>query len=368
MFVHWIRNITRRRLFLFAVLAVVGLFATEAIAGQNPSFKELDRLGREALRNSEYPKASLYFQQQLDLATDGAADSDLVLALGNLAEARRLQGWYDDAEKLFDRALRILESSAAVDQRALPVVLTNLGRLYQLTGRPDLSESFLKRALKIEQRKPSDQLMVQTLNALGVVYATTRRHKTAETTFKRSIALADQLNLQDVVVSIALGNLANVYEQKGQWKRAAPLHDRALRIVEAAYGVDHPLTLVVQCQRGLSYYFQGKLPDAEANLRHVLEARSRTQAPPDSTEAIASYGLALVLTARGNYEDAKSRLKASLEIEEQNPGSKSLEVAMILDELARLTRKMNNPEEAAALEQRARRIRAEKRLVFKPQP
>src|SRR5262249_26782664 len=109
--------------FVFAIAITISLAA--AVEGQDRTLEDLERLGREASRIGNYGEAVRYFRLAVERAERAkASDTDLVVSLGNLAEGLRSTGQYDDAERLSDRALRILRTSSTVDTRHTPVILT----------------------------------------------------------------------------------------------------------------------------------------------------------------------------------------------------------------------------------------------------
>ena len=81
----------------------------------------------------------------------------MVLSLGDLANVLLSQGKYDESEVLLDRAIAILRSRPKVDKRQLPVLLGNLGKLYQQTGRLEQSEAVLREALQLGMKLLVDE-------------------------------------------------------------------------------------------------------------------------------------------------------------------------------------------------------------------
>ena len=81
--------------------------------------------------------------------------------------------------------------------------------------------------------------------------------------------------------------------------------------------------------------------------------------------ALTTLILATVLTANGQYEEARLLYAQSLQAVEQNFGSKSPEVATALEEFAQLLHKAKSHEEALDMEARAKAIRAEAAYVVK---
>jgi len=101
-------------------------------------------------------------------------------------------------------------------------------------------------------------------------------------------------------------------------------------------------------------------------LRRSLQTRQRVFGASDPTVAFTSLLLALVLTARQQYEESRLLYNQSLKAEEQNFGLRSPEVATVLEEFAKFLHKIKSDEEARALESRAKSIRAETEYVVRP--
>jgi tetratricopeptide (TPR) repeat protein len=84
-------------------------------------------------------------------AQSPAADCDKLMAAG--VEAYNA-GKFKDAEKNFQRALKLAEKIAPEDPRVANA-LANLGMTYMLTRRPDKAESFFKRSAALLEKDPA---------------------------------------------------------------------------------------------------------------------------------------------------------------------------------------------------------------------
>ena len=71
--------------------------------------------------------------------------------MGNLALLYHSAGRYEDAEKLYRRALEIREDTIGRNDREVALYLNNLGRLLYDTGRPEEAEPLFRRALEINE-------------------------------------------------------------------------------------------------------------------------------------------------------------------------------------------------------------------------
>jgi tetratricopeptide (TPR) repeat protein len=357
-----------RQIPLIVVLLMSGIFMT-ALAGSQATHREdSEDLGRQALKAGNYVEAEHSFRMALErVEREKLSDWQLVVALGNLAELLRSVEKYDESEKLFDRALTIRRAGTIADKRNLAVLLTELGRLHQETGHYALSESLLKEALLVTERDlgAQDPQMVQVWNGLGVLYTSIEKNKGAERAFKKAIALAENLANEPSALAPVLGDLALLYEQEKKWQLAEPVLLRALHVAETSFGPKHPETAAILTPLGVLYLRQERFPESERILRRSLEIRRKTLGPMHPSVALTSLLIGTVLTAKGQYEEARSLYEEALQSNEHNFGAKSVEVAMVLEEYAKLLHKLNNRQEASTMEARAKSIRTESEYVVK---
>src|SRR5262249_36769263 len=96
-----------------------------------------------------------------------------------------------------------------------------------------------------------------------------------------------------------------------------------------------------------------------------LDTRRKIFGPAHSSVTFTALILATVLTAKGQYEEARLLYAQSLKAVEQNFGSRSPEVATALEEFAKLLHKAKSHEEAFAMEPREKSIRAETAYVVR---
>ena len=135
-------------------LVILFIWPGTILRGQDLTFERATKLGTEAFRSGRYEEAKRYFRLSLEAAEqEPGADTHIVVALGNVAEQFRLTGNTVQAEKVFERAVRIMESSSTVDQRHFPVILGNQALLFLDQGKYGLAESTLKEALRATERE-----------------------------------------------------------------------------------------------------------------------------------------------------------------------------------------------------------------------
>src|SRR5262245_54456722 len=146
--------------------------------------------GRQAFRRGDYIQAEGYLRGAMYEARQaGAPDEKITLVTRELGLVLLAQGRYSEAEQLLNRAVVGIQSNAAVNQQYLPIILANLGRLYQETEQLKRSETAFRRALQLgRQMLKGDPLVVADLQGmLGVLHFKVGRIKQAESDLRRAL-------------------------------------------------------------------------------------------------------------------------------------------------------------------------------------
>src|SRR5262245_18965203 len=127
-----------RRITSFCFVLISFLLSTAIANAQAKSTPEnLLRLGKQAYEEGNYIQAEQYFREALQKAErDGASASVRARALSDLVGALLTQGRTAESETFLDRAFQLVQTNRDVDPRFAPIVLGQLGSLYQTTGRP----------------------------------------------------------------------------------------------------------------------------------------------------------------------------------------------------------------------------------------
>src|SRR5262245_43953469 len=132
---------------VFILLLASPVFAEDAAP------RTLLSAGRQAFGRGDYIQAEGYLRGAMyEARQTGAPDEKIMLVTGELGLALLAQGQYSEAEQLLNRAVVGLQSSPSVNQQYLPIVLGNLGRLYQETGQLKRSETVFRRALQLGKK------------------------------------------------------------------------------------------------------------------------------------------------------------------------------------------------------------------------
>jgi tetratricopeptide (TPR) repeat protein len=236
---------------------------------------------------------------------------DVAMTLNNLAEVYRVHDMYSDAEPLYEKASRIIESSLGPEHPAMGVILNDQGLLYHAQGRDDKAEPLYRRALEIEKSAlgPDHPSLALTLDNLGELYRTQQRYSEAETLYKQALAIAEKREPDRWQTAIYLGHLAVLYHAQGKLTEAEPLYKRALAIAEKRLRPDQPDLAVDLGNLALVYKDEGKYADSEPLLRRALAIQNEVLDPDDPALFATVENLVVVLVRLGHETEAK-RYKA----------------------------------------------------------
>ena len=154
------------------MLALALLVSGPTLAGE-AEWLAHNGAGISAYRAGDYRAATTRFEAALREAESfGASDPRLATTLNNLAELRRAQGRYEEAEPLFRRSLVIEEKALGPDHPEVGMMLGNLAGLYREQGRNAEAEPLYRRALGIAEKAlgPDHPNVGQSLNNLALLY------------------------------------------------------------------------------------------------------------------------------------------------------------------------------------------------------
>jgi tetratricopeptide (TPR) repeat protein len=155
---------------------------------------------------------------------DVAAD---VAALAALLDG---QGKYDEAEKLYRRALTVFERVYGTEHYEIAVTLNNLAAIYHARGESEEAEELYQRALSIKEKALGTDHpdIAMTLNNLAVFYKSQQKYDQAAPLLRRALSIFENaLGPGNLRVAICLDNLAHLLWKMGCGDEAFELKARA---------------------------------------------------------------------------------------------------------------------------------------------
>jgi MYXO-CTERM domain-containing protein len=154
---------------------------------------------------------------------------------------------------------------------------------------------------------------------------------------QRSLTIFEKALGQDHPnVAVALDNLAQVYQQRGDYARAEPLLRRSIGIFEKALGPEH--ANVALSLSNLALVLEAKQDPARAEPLHLraLAAREKALGPDHPAVAQSLNNLAEMYKAKGDYARAEPHLLRAEAIVEKALGPDHPTLSLFLSNLAEL--------------------------------
>ncbi|WP_437634691.1 CHAT domain-containing tetratricopeptide repeat protein [Sorangium sp. So ce854] len=237
----------------------------------------------------------------------GGAKADkheLGVALDDLAEVYRLQGFHPRAEALFRRAVSILEPWSGGPERSLATCLDHLGLLYQDMGDDARAEPLFQRALAIREKKlkPTHPDIAEPLVHLGALYWDRKQYGRAEASFRRALSLLQQaLGPEHPRVAECASALEGLAIAQGKLREALPM-----RLAAVSAEDRHLTRLLTSGAEREKLAFLGRLDrsTSETISLHAISA-------PKNGEA-AALALTTILRRKARALDAMAGSLASL--------------------------------------------------------
>jgi tetratricopeptide (TPR) repeat protein len=146
----------------------------------------------------------------------------------NLGIISQKKGEYDEARKLYQQSLDILQELG--DKSGVARSLHQLGMLAQDTGEYDEARKLYQQSLKIKQELGDKSGVARSLHQLGMLAQDTGEYDEARKLYQQSLEIAKELGDKSGI-ALSLAQLALLEEQMGNAKVALQL----IRQAEAAF-------------------------------------------------------------------------------------------------------------------------------------
>ncbi len=267
---------------------------------------------------------------------DDALDRAKVLA----AEAREVDYRQLEGEALWLLASAQKETGAATEARAtlgevieaaaeahddallahtwikiMVLVAQDLGRNYEGQTLVPVAEAAVARAGK------DAGLRADLYQGVGGVLFSGGQFLDAQRYLLRALEIRQQTFATDLLgISRALGAVGDVYEELGEFDKAAENHRRALSLAEKALGPEHPDLVFHLYSMGLGLQERGELDEARTYLERALAIFEKKLGPEHPLTAYPLTSLSDVYLKLGRVDDATVFAERAVRIREAKPG------------------------------------------------
>ncbi len=234
-------------------------------------------------------------------------------------------------------------------------LLHEIGSLLYNSGQCIEARNTLARSLELrEQSRPPGLVIASTLGVLGDVEQRLGHFERAHDYHQRALAMVEAtLGSDHPDLVHYLFELGSLLYTEGDVAASKPLLERALAIAERALGVDHPLVADTLTYLANLLVNRGSYDEARAMLDRAATIRNKHFGPDHPDVATSHLNLGRLLHHRGEYEQAQREYLRSLAIREHVYGPQHPDVAEALTSLGNLAHKQGDYPRAAEYDQRA---------------
>ncbi len=340
--------------------------------------RELSNLGLLShFHRRDYEQALEYYGEALSIATEVESTSDQAFSFSGLGRVHADAGRIDDALEAYGKALDLY--SSASDKVRL---LISIGDLYRARGELDAARTRFATAEQIARDANSRHDLASAMNAMGdldrlegdIARALSRSRESlaifqevdnswgiagarinignilnqmgANQLAVKEYQLADSLyrTVQaDVARATPSNNIGTIYYHQGDYDRALPYFEEALRIQNEAR-IEDEFQVIILSNIGEAHLDAGRPDDALPWLEQALALSDRLET--DRIGASVRTILGRYHTTTGDFESAESILTEALQLAEQV--GETVSTIYVQTELGELYARTDRPDDAVA--------------------
>src|SRR5262245_5717661 len=228
--------------------------AGDRVARVEASYRMLTVSGRERVIDDYGP-----LQAEAHELGDKGLEGDILHTWGDML--------FQDAR--YEPAIEKLEAAAALFQEEqhlddLGTTYNSLGRVYREHGQPAAALQFQLKALEIHQTLNTPRLLIQSLNAVGVVSEVLGDYAQARTYLERALAVAEQTGTP-AYINFMRANLGGNLVESGEDV------DRGRELLESALAAGVNFRSLRYTQVAMAYRKLGRHPQALVTANSALQ-------------------------------------------------------------------------------------------------
>lgn len=287
----------------------------------------------------------------------GTRAKSTAIYITDYADLLRQTGDLDEAEQLLAAAMAIHRETGNGDDAPIATTMSVLGLIHLARGHAVSARPLLREALRIKERElpETDIGLATAYSNWAVLSATLGDFAEAESAHLHAEQLIARAfpGVGHVLIAVEV-NLADLYRQMGRLADAETYAASAVAKAVAAFGEEHPQTVMAMNQLGNLYVARNRFSEAIPLFERLLQVQ-RTLNPGSPLEQIAILNnLGTAHQSRGAYGDA---IRALTEASEMAGGADHPIAAFALDNLSVVHRLDGDPEMALAMAERALEFR-----------
>ncbi len=197
--------------------------------------------------------------------------------------------------------------------------------------------------------RPTRQKRSKTIQAMVKVYMSYGQYEKARPMAEKALRLAKRAKASDEDLAAHILDLAFIYEKQAKFDRAEDLCFKAKKLQEKAYYKDHPHIAYTLRILSSIYLQQGRYSDAQYTLDQAIDIMLKCHSLDDKPVAPFLVDMADVLLARGQYDKAQEHYQLALDVLNKGYGQDHPYTAAVSGRMAKLLTIQNNYVQAREL-------------------
>ena len=279
--------------------------------------------------------------------------------LRELKEANKKSDFNDDLSLIFGMNDKILKN---IENEYLQKLegIQSIDDMIKLLDKYPYSKEYIEKAKEWINESEISKDMGNLFNNIAVSYYYQGEYNKALPLNQKALKIYKEV-LGDYHPDTAssYGNLASLYQSQGEYDKALPLSKKALKIREEVLGNNHPDTATSYNNLASLFKSKGEYDKALPLHQKALKIREEVFGDNHPDTATSYNNLALLYNSKGEYDKALPLYQKALKIREEVLGENHPDTANSYNNLASLYEPKGEYHKALPLYQKALKIREE---------
>jgi CHAT domain-containing protein/tetratricopeptide (TPR) repeat protein len=245
--------------------------------------------------------------------TVGTNDTRYAGSLVAIAMIYMLKGEYQKSLPLLQQSEEIFKGAKKENDVVYPIILNNLGILFEKMGQYDKAMSYYKLGLDIRRKIYKEEhvhyplLVPISLTNVASLYMMLKDYEKARQLFEEAVEIRRRLlGEENPYYVISLNSLASLYSTMGNYQEALPIFKQALAVYEKAFGTDDLEYILALENLALLNKTLGNYEPALTSFQQILAWRKKTLGEDNPSYASTLKNLGLLYQLSGHSNEASS--------------------------------------------------------------
>lgn len=313
-------------------------------------------------RLGKYKEAEKYANKILqENNAYGANKQEIYTLLGNIYQNI---GSYSKSEECYQQGNTIYQNLAKTNSPQYSAyehlkLLGSYSNLFYAKGQYQKADYYynnvLENLLKLQQGQSESYANI--LSSQASMYMDLGRYETSLAKFKEALRIKEDLyGKEHPSYAKTLANFTDLLVSLKQYDKAEPLYQKSLSIKAKHLGKKHPEYAILLNNLAQLYSLMGKYSQARQYFEQSLKLQAKQEAENPIIRAITLRNMAYIYEFEGDYKKALKHFEECLKIREVYLDSTHIDYPDILQSLAVLHSKMQQPEKAEHYYLRANKL------------